>query len=221
VCVIVVVETAVCGIAMLPAAAIWLGAGSIPPAVVPRPVVWSIIAIPSYVCFALGLMLVSPLATWISRARTSPGLELRIADLDWPLLRWARYMVAIHIVRIFAGTIFRGSPVWTAYLRWNGARLGRRVYINTVFISDHNLLTCGDDVVIGSDVHLSGHTVEDGLLKAAPVILGDHVTVGVGSVVEIGVTVGSHCQIGALSFVPKHTVLPGKAVYVGAPVRRL
>jgi acetyltransferase-like isoleucine patch superfamily enzyme len=221
VCVIVAVETAVCGIAMLPAAAIWFGAGSIRPTVVPRPVLWSIIAIPSYVCFALGLMLVSPLATWISGARTSPGLELRIAALDWPLLRWARYMVAIHIVRIFAGTIFRGSPVWTAYLRLNGARLGRRVYINTVCISDHNLLTCGDDVVIGADVHVSGHTVEDGLLKTAPVILGDHVTVGVGSVVEIGVTVGSHCQIGALSFVPKHAVLSDRAVYVGAPVHRL
>lgn len=105
--------------------------------------------------------------------------------------------------------------------RLNGARLGRRVYVNTVFISDHNLLECGDDVVIGSEVHLSGHTVERGIVKTAPVILGDGVTVGVASVIEIGVTVGPHSEIGALSFVPKHARLPGDSVYAGAPVRRL
>ena len=218
---IVVVETLVCGIAMLPAAAIWIGANRIPTDVVPRLFVWSLIAVPSYVAFALGVMAVSPVATWATNARTAPGLELRIAEMDWALLRWARYMVAIHVVRIFAGTLFRGSPLWTAYLRLNGARLGRRVYVNTVFLSDHNLLECGDDVVIGSEVHMSGHTVEDGFVKTAGVVLGDAVTIGLGSVVEIGVTIGAHSQIGALSFVPKHSQLQGNAVYVGAPVRRL
>jgi serine acetyltransferase len=219
--VIVAVETLVCGMAMLPAVAIWIGAMWIRPAIVPSVLVFSVIAIPSYVAFALALMVLSPLATWATGARTAPGLELRIADMDWALLRWARYMVAIHVVRVFAGMLFRGSPLWTAYLRLNGARLGRRVYVNTVFISDHNLLEFGDDVVIGSEVHLSGHTVERGIVKTAPVILGDGVTVGLGSVVEIGVTVGSHCEIGALSFVPKHAMLSGDSVYAGAPVRRL
>ncbi len=35
--------------------------------------------------------------------------------------------------------------------RVTGARIGRRVYVNTLFISDHNLLEFGDDVVIGAD----------------------------------------------------------------------
>jgi acetyltransferase-like isoleucine patch superfamily enzyme len=218
---IVIVEALVCGTAMLPAAAIWASADLFASPTVPRLFIWSVVAIPSYAAFALGLMAVSPLATWATGARTAPGQEMRIADLDWALLRWVRYMVAIHIVRVFAGTLFRGSPLWTAYLRMNGARLGRRVYVNSVFISDHNLLECGDDVVIGAEVHLSGHTVEHGVVKTAPVILGDHVTIGVGTVVEIGVTVGPHCQIGALSFVPKHTNLPGHSVYVGAPAHPL
>jgi len=95
------------------------------------------------------------------------------------------------------------------------------VYINTLFISDHNLLEIGDEVVIGSEVHMSGHTVERGVVKTAPVRLGREVTVGLGSVIEIGVTAGAGCQIGALSFVPKHAELSAGAVYVGAPVRRL
>jgi acetyltransferase-like isoleucine patch superfamily enzyme len=146
---------------------------------------------------------------------------MRIADMGWPLMKWAQYMVAIHVVRVLAGPLFCGSPIWTAYLRLNGARLGRRAYVNTLFISDHNLLEFGDDVVIGAEVHLSGHTVEGGLVKTAGVRLGHDVTVGLGSVIDIGVEVGPHCQIGAMSLVPKHTKLPAGSLYVGIPVKRL
>jgi acetyltransferase-like isoleucine patch superfamily enzyme len=124
-------------------------------------------------------------------------------------------------VRVLAGGLFRGSPIWTVYLRLNGAQIGRRVYVNSLFVSDHNLLEFGDDVVIGSEVHLSGHTVEAGIVKTAGVRLGRDITIGLGSVIDIGVTVGDGTQIGALSFVPKHTVLEPGAVYAGIPVRRL
>jgi acetyltransferase-like isoleucine patch superfamily enzyme len=130
-------------------------------------------------------------------------------------------MVATHIVRVFAGTLFRGSPIWTAYLRLAGAKLGRRVYVNSLAVTDYNLLEFGDDVVIGGGVHLSGHTVEGGLVKTATVRLGNNVTIGLGSVIEIGVDVGDGCQIGALSFVPKHTRLEAGAVYAGIPVERI
>jgi acetyltransferase-like isoleucine patch superfamily enzyme len=59
------------------------------------------------------------------------------------------------------------------------------------------------------------------MLKTAPVRLGRGVTIGLGSVVNIGVTAGPHCQVGALSLVPKHARLEGGATYVGTPVRRL
>ena len=146
---------------------------------------------------------------------------MRIADLEWPLLHWVRCMVAIHLVRFFAGTMFRGSPIWTAYLRLNGARLGRRVYVNSLAVSDHNLLEFGDGVVIGGDVHISGHTVERGMVKTGTVYLGRHVTIGLGSVVNIDVDIGSDTQVGALSLVPKHTRLEGGSVYVGIPVKRV
>ena len=130
-------------------------------------------------------------------------------------------MVAIHVVRFFAGTMFRGSPIWTAYLRLNGARLGRRVYVNSLGVSDHSLLEFGDDVVIGGDVHVSGHTVEGGVLKTGSVHMGRRVTIGLGSVVNIDVVIGQNTQVGALSLVPKHTRLDRDAVYVGIPVARV
>ena len=202
---LVVVQTMVCGLAVLPVLALWgplvVWTAGDPVAQV---VAASFAVIPSYVLFALALMFGSAAATRVTGWRTRPGANLRLADLEWPLLDWVRYMVAIHIVRLFAGTLFRGTPIWSAYLRLNGARVGRRVYVNSLGVSDHNLLEFGDDVVIGGDVHLSGHTVEGGFVKTATVRLGDRVTIGLGSVIGIGVTVGSDVQIGALSLVPKH-----------------
>jgi carbonic anhydrase/acetyltransferase-like protein (isoleucine patch superfamily) len=82
---------------------------------------------------------------------------------------------------------------------------------------DYNLLEFGDGVVIGDAVHVSGHTVEAGVVKTARVRLGPNVTIGLCSVIEIGVEIGADAQVGALSFVPKYTRLPGGVVYVGAP----
>lgn len=181
----------------------------------------SLAIIPSYVSFAVLLMLVSAGAVRALKWQTPLGLDTPVADLEWPLLQWARSMAATHVVRIIAGPLFRGSPVWTAYLRLAGARLGRRVYVNSLAVTDYNLLDFGDDVVIGGGVHLSGHTVEAGVLKTGAVRLGRGVTVGVGSIVEIGVVAGAGCQIGAMSLVPKHARLDAASLYVGIPARRI
>jgi acetyltransferase-like isoleucine patch superfamily enzyme len=219
---IAALQTIVCGLAVLPVLLVWtvLATWFAPDRIVATILV-AILLAPSYAGFALCLMVVSALATRMTGLRTPPNAEMPIADVDWPLMRWAHYMAAIHVVRVLAGTLFRGSPIWTAYLRLNGARIGRRVYVNTLALSDHNLLEFGDDVVIGDDVHLSGHTVEAGVVRTAGVRLADDVTIGVGAVVGIGVFVGHGSQVGALSLVPKHTTLEPGRIYVGIPVGRL
>jgi acetyltransferase-like isoleucine patch superfamily enzyme len=219
---IVIVQTIICGIAILPAVLLWRGGvRSAPPDSPLEIVVASMFLMPAYIVFALGLMPVSAIFMRIVGARTPPRAALRISDMSWPLMKWVQYMSASHIVRLVSGTMFRGSPLWTAYLRMNGARIGKRVFINTLSIADHNLLELGDDVVIGADVHISGHTVEDGMLKTAGVRVGSHVTIGLGSAIDIDVDIGNGCQIGALTFVPKHTRLDPNGVYVGIPARKL
>ena len=215
---LVLVEAVVCGLALLPVIALWLPLMVTPPeSLVLRVVVVSLAVVPSYALFALGLMFVSAVATRVTGWRTHPDVEMSLRDLEWPLLDWVRYMVNIHVVRLFAGTLFRGTPIWSAYLRLSGGRVGRRVYVNSLALSDHNLLELGDDVVIGEDVHLSGHTVEAGVVRTGRVVVGHDVTIGLGSVVGIGVTIGPNAQVGAMSLVPKHTKLAGGAVYVGVP----
>lgn len=218
---IVLVETAVCGVAAtVPAVLLYAGL-----TMLPGPW-WQVVALafaaaPAYILFALCLMTLSAASMRLTGARTPANREMRIADMSWELLQWARYLASSHVVRLFAGPLFRGTPVWTTYLRMNGARFGRRVYVNSLFVSDHNLLEFGHDVVIGAEVHLSGHTVEHGVVKTGVVRLGDGVTIGLASVVDIDVEVGARAQVGALSFVPKHARLDAGGVYVGQPVKPL
>ena len=183
--------------------------------------VLGIMFIPTYVAFAVYLMILSAVSTRLTGWRTPPNMDMRIAALEWPVLGWARYMVSIHIVRLFAGSLLRATPLWTFYLRLNGARLGKGVYINSLAVTDHNLLEFADHVIIGDGVHLSGHTVERGMVRTAPVRLGRGVMVGLGSVVGIGVEAGPGCQIGALSLVPKFAKLEAGVTYAGTPVHKI
>jgi acetyltransferase-like isoleucine patch superfamily enzyme len=217
-----VVESLLFGISVLPAALFyqwhltwtieleWL-----------RVVVLAMAAPPAYLLFAIVFMMSSAAVMRLHGWQSPRDAQLRIVDLEWPLLDWGRYMVSTHLVRLLAGTLLKSTPLWSAYLRLNGARVGRRVFVNSLAVNDHCLLELGDDVVIGDSVHMSGHTVEAGVLKTGGVRLGRGVTVGVGAVVDIGVQVGEGTQIGALSVVTKHSVLDANSTYVGIPARKL
>ena len=219
---IFVVESAILGMAALPAVAFYRWHTTWPIAsFVLKTLVLAMVIVPSYAIFAVLLMAFSALAMRVLGWRPVAPCEMVIAELDWPLCNWARYQISAHVVAFFAGGLLRATPVWSAYMRWNGARFGRRVWVNSLGVTDHCLLEFGDDVVIGSGVHLSGHTVERGIVRTAAVKIGAGSTIGVNAHVKIGVDIGAHCQIGSLSMVPKFSVLSGPGTYVGVPARLL
>lgn len=217
-----ILECVIFGLSVLPAALFWSPFfGLRYPNGFVRTAVLAMAFVPTYLIFMVFLMVLSAIACRMLGWRTPDHAHLVIAELEWPLLNWVRYVISIHIVRLFAGAFLRATPLWTFYLRLNGARLGRGVYVNSLAVSDHNLLEFDDHVVIGDGVHLSGHTVERAIVKTARVRLGRGVTIGIGSVVGIGVEAGPGAQVGALSLVPKFSRLEAGATYVGTPVHKL
>jgi acetyltransferase-like isoleucine patch superfamily enzyme len=218
----VVVQSLVLGVAAIPGAwAIHAVHPLLPKATWLRVVVYAVGLVPTFIVFAVALMACTAGATKVFGWRPRAGQEMAVREFGWPVLSWARCGMLTHVVRVLAGEVLRGSPLWTLFLRLNGARMGRRVWINSTDIVDHNLLEFGDDVVVGSGVHLSGHTVERGVVKTGRVRVGRNVTIGVGSVVSVGVEIGDDAHVGALSFIPKWTQLEGHTTWVGAPVHRL
>ena len=216
-----IVQGIAVGLSALPV--VWLGSGLLERTTSPvgRLMIVSFGALPAYVLFAGLLLVLSPAANRLAGWRTPERAEMHVCDFEWRLLDWARYSAGIHLARSLAGWLFRATPVWSAHLRLHGARIGRRVFINSLYLNDYNLLEFNDDVVIGADVHLSGHTVEGGIVKTGGVRLGRGVTIGLGAVIDIDVSVAAGCQVGAMSLVPKHTHLRIPTVYAGIPARRI
>lgn len=176
--------------------------------------------VPAYLVFAIALMFFTAIATTALRWRSVPG-RYRVADFEWPLIRWAQYNAAIHLVCLFAGGVLRSTPLWTAFLRLNGATIGRDVHVNTLNMYDHNQLEIGDHSVIGSDVKMSGHVGERGEILIAPIRLGQRVTIGTNSIVYPGVTIGDRTAVGAMSLILKDQTLEPDCVYAGVPARRV
>ena len=216
------VESLVFGFAVLPAAIFWVwlfdrqvGEEWL------RILILAMSLFPAFFIFAIALMVLSAGAARLLGWRTPANAEMRIVDFGWPLLDWARYLMMNHIVRVFVGTLLRATPLWTLYIRLNGARVGRGVYVNSLAVMDHNLLEIGDWATIGSDVHLAGHTFEAGMVKTAPVRIGARAMIGVGSWIGIGVEIGEGAQVGALSVVPKYRVIEPGAVHTGGSEGRV
>ena len=214
-----VVEFVVIGLSAVPGALLfrWAWQWAAPDPLVQTVAVCLLIA-PSYVLFGIGMIVLSPAVARLLGWRTKPHVEMVISEAGWDLCNWARYIILTHLVDALVGHILKTTPLWSVYLRLNGATLGRGVYVNSLGIVDHCLLEFGDHVIIGGGVRLSGHTVERGVVKTAPVRLGRGVTVGLDTIVGIGVEAGPGCQIGAMSLVPKFSKLEAGATYVGQPV---
>src|SRR3990172_5072488 len=115
------VECLVFGLSVLPAALFWqLFFIEQYPNNVVRTVALSMAFVPTYLIFAIALMVLSALSMRLFGWRTPASAELVIADLGWPLMNWARYMVSVHVVRLFAGSGLRGPPPSASYLRLHG-----------------------------------------------------------------------------------------------------
>ncbi len=103
---------------------------------------------------------------------------------------------------------------------------GKNLHVQEGVIIDwghSGLITVGDDVTLAPRVHILAHDASTkipmGCTKIAEVKIGNRVFIGAGTIVLPGVTIGDDVIVGAGSIVTKS--LPGAAVYVGSPAKRL
>lgn len=114
-------------------------------------------------------------------------------------------------------------------LRLCGVRVGRGCYIGFNVICDTNfpeLIHIGNDVTISHNCVLMAHTQTpcNSLLGElyqvrANIEVGDGAWIGVNSLLLPGVTVASHCMVGAGSVVTKST--DHHSLWAGNPCRRI
>jgi non-ribosomal peptide synthetase-like protein len=211
---------AVLGVALWPAVALWSWAAARLPADGALRLLGLGLALSAgYLVFGLALILVLPVARWLTLSVGTPVGRFRY--LSFGAWRWASFNALTLVLRFSFVNWIRLTPFLPLYHRLMGARIGRRVQINSSIIADQNLLEIGDDTVIGGDVTLVCHSAERGQLVTAPVRIGRDVTVGLMAVILPGCTIGDGAVIAAGSVVSKGARVGPGEIWAGVPARRV
>jgi non-ribosomal peptide synthetase-like protein len=210
----------VMGAALWPAVALWSWAeGVLPASGALRYLGLGVALAAAYVVFGLALVVVLPVARWLTLSVGTPVGRFRL--LSFGTWRWASFNTLTLILRFSFVNWIRLTPLLPLYHRLMGARIGRRVHINTAVVADQNLLEIGDDTIIGGDVTLVCHAAERGQIVTAPVRIGRGVTVGLMAVILPGCTIGDGAVIAAGSVLSKGARVGPGEVWAGVPARRV
>jgi non-ribosomal peptide synthetase-like protein len=116
-------------------------------------------------------------------------------------------------------TAFAGTPFINMILRRVGTRIGRRVFNDGCGMPERSLVTIGDDCTLNETSTIQCHSQEDGIFKSDYSTLGCNVTLGTGSHVHYGVTIGEGAELTTDCFLMKGEQVPAGARWGGNPAR--
>lgn len=124
-----------------------------------------------------------------------------------------------HLAEPFFVGALSGTPFVCWYFRLLGAKIGRRVYMETTDLSEFDLATVGDEANLNADCTIQTHLFEDRVMKMSTVEIGPRCNVGAGSLVLYDTRMEDGSSLGDLSLLMKGEVLPPDSHWEGIPAR--
>tara|TARA_B110000444_G_scaffold259555_1_gene303668 strand:+ start:6954 stop:7751 length:798 start_codon:yes stop_codon:yes gene_type:complete len=171
----------------------------------------------AFLTYIHGLLLFSGLNQRLLHVRVSEGKK--IAPLhSWMTVRWAvcgqlhraTWPVLSHVIP---------SPIANYYYRLAGAKIGKKVQINTVGLNDPGMMRIEDNVVVGGAAVINGHIVEKGQLILSPITFKKGSLIGSRATIQPGVVVGEGSVVATNALVAKWKVIPDGEVWGGLPAK--
>jgi non-ribosomal peptide synthetase-like protein len=143
----------------------------------------------------------------------------RVEPLWSPFVRRSEFVTGMYeAAAVPAGVgMLVGTPFLPPVLRWFGARVGRRTWIGTTYLTEFDLVQIGDDATVGTEVSLQTHLFEDRVMKMSFVTVEAGATVGTRAVVLYDAVVGKDVALGSLSLLMKGEHLPSGTRWRGIP----
>jgi hypothetical protein len=112
-----------------------------------------------------------------------------------------------------------GTPLVPFYFRLLGARIGRRVCMESTWLTEYDLVEIGDEVQLNADCTIQTHLFEDRVMKMDRIGIGAGCSVGMDSVVLYGSRMEPEAVLGDLSLLMKGETLPERTRWEGSPAR--
>ena len=147
--------------------------------------------------------------------------EPRVEPLWSPFVRRSEFVTGLYeAAAVPAGVgVLVGTPFLPPVLRWFGARIGRRTWIGTTYLTEFDLVEVGDDAVVGTEVSLQTHLFEDRVMKMSRVTVQAGASVGTRAIVLYDAVVGAGVSLGSLSLLMKGEHLPPGSQWRGIPAQ--
>jgi non-ribosomal peptide synthetase-like protein len=171
----------------------------------------------AYLAAALSVVGVIVALKWLIVGRYRPRVEPL-----WSHFVWRTELITGMYESAAVPALLRwltGTPLLPLLLRLLGARIGRRVYMETTFLTEFDLVKVGSDSMLGGFTSLQTHLFEDRVMKMSEVTVGPGCTVGPRSVVLYDCSLGEGSTLDGLSLVMKGEALPLESDWRGIPAR--
>ncbi len=164
-------------------------------------------------------------------------LTLSVAAIKWTLIgtyvpkikpMWSSFVWRTELVTALYENIvvpwllgrFTGTPLVRPILWLLGAKIGRRCFMETTFLTEFDLVTVGDDCCIGPVSSLQTHLFEDRVMKMSRLSIGSRCSVGPRAVVLYDAVLEDDVCLDALSLVMKGETLARGTSWHGSPAVR-
>ncbi len=133
-------------------------------------------------------------------------------------LAYFRFWVVKTMMRTTPVMAFTGTPIYNAYLRLMGAKIGRGAVISCRYgpvCAD--MISIGENAILRKDTILLGYRAQSNFIHIAPVEIGRNAFVGEASVIDIDVAMGDDTQLGHASSLQSGQRVPDGKRYHGSP----
>ena len=170
-----------------------------------------------YIGCGLTTVFITVLAKWLLVGRYRPG-ERPL----WSTFVWRNELLNAlheHLAEPFLVGALTGTPFVCWYFRLLGARIGRRVYMETTDFSEFDLARIGDEATLNADCTIQTHLFEDRVMKMSTVEIAARARVGAGSLVLYDTRMEADAALGDLSLLMKGETLPAGTSWEGIPAR--
>ena len=162
------------------------------------------ITTPAVLCLSIVLK-------WLLLGKVRPG--------RYPL--WSFYYLRFWFVRAVMRAApvryLSGTPFLVIYYRLMGARIGKNVFLGSQLVMTCDVLEIDDDSSIGMESSLDSSTVEEGMLRIAPIRIGKRCWVGNRAFLGSDTVMEDGSGLGHLSMLPDAKRIPAGELWCGSP----
>ena len=156
------------------------------------------------------------LAKWVLVGRLRVGEHPLWSSFVWRN-ELADTFVEMVAVLWFARTAL-GTPALNLWLRSLGARIGRGVWCETVWLPEADLVALGDGASVNRGCVLQTHLFHDRIMSMDTVTLGAGATLGPHGVILPAASIGAGATVGPAALVLRGDELPAGTRWTGNPV---